>query len=88
LAVKKEDKVFKSYISERYPFLSVGGLLRFSAGYYKAKNAQEEEWIENLDAFKTGQIRYAKDGERVSASASAPRHRRGARSTLSMRGEL
>jgi hypothetical protein len=86
---KEENREFKAYISERYPFLSVGGMLRFGGGYYKARSEQEEEWIEDLREFKIGQIRYAEPGEKSSKLArdSAQRHRRGARSSISMRGD-
>jgi hypothetical protein len=87
VAAPGEPREFRAYISERYPALSVGGVLRFSGGYYRAKSESEEEMIEALDKFNSGIIRYAKGSERNVQNPGTPMTRRGARSSLSMRGE-
>jgi hypothetical protein len=74
----------KAYISERYPQLSVGGLLRFNGGFYRAKNEKEEGFIEGLPGFKAGQIRVADDGEKPKVKGA--RVRAGMRGSLQMKG--
>ena len=74
----------KAYISERYPQLSVGGLLRFNGGFYRAKDETEEGYIERLPGFRAGHIRVADAGEKPKGKGT--RTRTGARGSLQVKG--